>query len=79
MEVEPTPAVQLVLFFFGRLELLVGAGIVLVATGLLLIAASGDGMHDKMPGQVPPRRLAVIPLLGGVGCLVLAGMLALLP
>ena len=63
----------------GRLGLLVGAGVVLVATGLLLIAAGADGMHDKMPVQVPPHRVAAIPLLAGLGCLVLAGMLALLP
>lgn len=62
----------------GQLGLLVGAGVVLVATGLLLIAAA-DGMHDKMPVQVPPHRVAAIPLLAGLGCLVLAGMLALLP
>ena len=58
--------------------LLVGAGVILVAAGLVVVGA-GDDMHCKMPVQVPPRRLAAIPLAAGAALLALAGALALLP
>lgn len=61
------------------MELLVAAGIILLAAGLLIMAARSDDMHRKMPFQVPRRRLAAIPLAAGGGLLTLAGLLALLP
>ena len=59
--------------------LLIGAGIVLVAVGLVIVVGAGDDMHRKMPVQVPPRALAVVPFAVGGTLLVLAGLLALLP
>ena len=59
--------------------LLVGAGVILVAAGLVVVVGAGDDMHRKMPVQVPPRRLAAIPLAAGAALLALAGALALLP
>jgi hypothetical protein len=63
----------------GGVGLLVAAGVVLLAAGLLIVGAGGGEMHRKMPFQVPPRRLAAIPLVAGGGLLTLAGLLALLP
>ena len=61
--------------------LLVGAGIVLLATGLPIVVGAGpdDDMHRKMPFQVPPRRVASVPLVAGAALLTLAAVLALLP
>jgi multisubunit Na+/H+ antiporter MnhB subunit len=59
--------------------LLVGAGIILVATGLLIVVGDHDDMHRKMPFQVLPRRLAAIPIGIGATLLAIAAMVALLP
>jgi hypothetical protein len=59
--------------------LLVGAGVVLVGAGLLIVGAGAGGMHRRMPVQVPPRRLATVPLVAGAALLAVAGVLALLP
>ena len=59
--------------------LLVAAGVVQVVAGLVIVVAGAGEMHRKMPGQVPPRRLATVPLVAGGALLAAAGVLALLP
>jgi hypothetical protein len=59
--------------------LLVGAGVILVATGLIIVVGDHDDMHRRMPFQVLPRRLAVIPIGIGATLLAIAAMVALLP
>lgn len=59
--------------------LLVGAGVIPVVAGLVVVVGAGDGMHRRMPVQVPPRRLAALPLAAGAVLLAVAGVLALLP
>ena len=62
--------------------LLVGAGIVLLATGLLIVvgAGPGDDMHRKMPFQERDRAGSPRSRSGGRRLApTLAGALALLP
>jgi hypothetical protein len=41
-------------------------GLVLIAVAGVLLVADWDGLSRRMPTQVPPRRFALVPLVGGV-------------
>jgi hypothetical protein len=47
------------------------AGLLLVATALLIALGDVGGTSRRMPTQVPPRRFAMYPLVAGVAALVI--------
>ena len=49
---------------------LVVTGLVLLSTAAVIVIGDMGGMSRRMPTQVPPRRLAVYPLVAGVAALV---------
>ena len=54
-------------------------GGVLVAMGLVVILMAWGGMDDRMPTQVPPRRLARYPIAAGALLLVVAAVGLIVP
>ena len=54
-------------------------GTVLVVTGVVLVLMAWDGLDQRLPLQVPPRRLARYPLVAGAMLLALAGAGYLFP
>ena len=54
---------------FGRIAVL---GFVVVASSVLIAIADVGGMSRRMPTQIPPRRVAMYPLVAGVALLVIA-------
>ena len=60
-------------------ELIGAAGLILVISGAVVLAAASDDLDSRMPNQVLPRRLAVYPLAAGIGLLIVAGVGLLLP
>jgi hypothetical protein len=58
----------------------VGAvGGVLVAAGIVMILMAWAGMDERMPTQVPPRRLARNPIAAGALLLVVAAVGLIVP
>ena len=41
-------------------------GLVLIAVAGVLLLADSGGLSRRMPTQVPPRRFALVPLVGGL-------------
>ena len=54
-------------------------GGVLVAAGVLMILMAWGGMDERMPTQVPPRRLARYPIAAGALLLVIAAVGLIVP
>ena len=54
-------------------------GGVLVAAGIMMILMAWGGMDERMPTQVPPRRLARYPIAGGALLLVVAAVGFIVP
>jgi hypothetical protein len=54
-------------------------GGVLVAAGILMILMAWGGMDERMPTQVPPRRLAGYPIAAGALLLVIAAVGLVVP
>jgi hypothetical protein len=54
-------------------------GGVLVTAGLVMILMAWGGMDERMPTQVPPRRLARYPIAAGALLLVVAAVGLILP
>ena len=54
-------------------------GGVLVAVGLVVILMAWGGMDQRMPTQVPPRRLARYPIAAGAALLVVAAVGLMVP
>jgi hypothetical protein len=54
-------------------------GGVLVAAGLVMILMAWGGMDERIPTQVPPRRLARYPIAGGALLLVVAAVGLIVP
>jgi multisubunit Na+/H+ antiporter MnhB subunit len=54
-------------------------GGVLVAVGLVVILMAWGGMDQRMPTQVPPRRLARYPIAAGALLLVVAAVGLIVP
>lgn len=54
-------------------------GGVLVAMGLVVILMAWGGMDERMPTQVPPRRLARYPIAAGALLLVVAAVGLIVP
>jgi hypothetical protein len=50
-----------------------------VAAGLVLILVAWNGMDERMPTQVPPRRLASYPIAAGTLLLVVAAVGLIVP
>jgi uncharacterized membrane protein HdeD (DUF308 family) len=48
-------------------------GLAFVAAALVLVLMDWDGLSKRMPTQVPPRGLAIVPLLLGIA-LVAVGL-----
>ena len=63
----------------GLFELVGFVGGVLVAVGLLIIGMAWGGMDERMPSQVPPRRLARYPIAFGALLLVVAAVGLIVP
>lgn len=61
------------------IDVLVGAGVVLLVTGLLILAGASDDMDKRLPTQVLPRRFARYPLAVGATLLISAGVIAVFP
>lgn len=61
------------------LRVLAAAGGLLVALGLLLVVGAWGGLDERMPTQVPPRRLAACPIVAGLALLVIAAVAAAFP
>ena len=53
------------------------AGVVLIIAGAVLLIADDDGLAERMPTQLPPRRFARYPLVMGAVLVVIgaAGLL----
>ncbi|MGH9260566.1 MAG: hypothetical protein ACRD08_11830 [Acidimicrobiales bacterium] len=54
-------------------------GGVLVTAGLVMILMAWGGMDERMPTQVPPRRLARYPIAAGALLLVVAAVGVIVP
>jgi hypothetical protein len=54
-------------------------GGVLVAAGVLVILMAWGGLHERMPTQVPPRRLARYPIAAGTLLLAVAVVSLIIP
>jgi hypothetical protein len=54
-------------------------GGVLVAAGLVMILMAWGGMDERMPTQIPPRRLARYPIAAGALLLVVAAVGLIVP
>jgi hypothetical protein len=54
-------------------------GGVLVTAGLVMILMAWGGMDERMPTQVPPRRLARYPIAAGALLLVVAAVGLMVP
>jgi hypothetical protein len=63
----------------GVIATIVGAGVILLVTGLLILAGASDDMDKRMPSQVLPRRFARYPLTAGAALLIVAGIAAVIP
>jgi multisubunit Na+/H+ antiporter MnhB subunit len=63
----------------GLFEVVGFAGGVLVAAGLVLILMAWNGTDERMPTQVPPRRLARYPIAAGTLLLVVAAVGLVVP
>jgi uncharacterized membrane protein HdeD (DUF308 family) len=48
-------------------------GVVLIVVAVVLVLMDWDGLSKRMPTQVPPRGLAIVPLLLGIA-LVAVGL-----
>ena len=46
-------------------------GVLLIATGAVIAVADTGRLSDRMPTQVPPRRLARYPVVAGVALLAI--------
>jgi heme/copper-type cytochrome/quinol oxidase subunit 1 len=55
------------------------AGLILLVTALLIVLGDTGGMSRRMPTQVPPRRIALYPLVAGVVALVIGAAGIILP
>jgi hypothetical protein len=60
-------------------QALIVLGVLLVAVAAVIALADTDDLSRKMPVQVPPRRLALYPLVCGVVLVVVGVIGALLP
>ncbi len=60
-------------------EVIVGAGVILLVTGLAILAGASDDLDKRMPSQVLPRRFARYPLAAGAVLLIAAGVAAVFP
>jgi hypothetical protein len=63
----------------GLFEAIGSVGGVLVAVGLVVILMAWGGMDERMPTQVPPRRLARYPIAAGTLLLVVAAVGLIVP
>jgi hypothetical protein len=63
----------------GLFEVVGFVGIVLVTAGLVMILMAWGGMDERMPTQVPPRRLARYPVAAGTLLLVVAAVGLIVP
>jgi hypothetical protein len=63
----------------GVFEVAGVVGGVLVVAGLVIILMAWGGADERMPTQVPPRRLARYPLAGGAVLLVVAAVGLMVP
>jgi hypothetical protein len=63
----------------GLFEVVGFVGIVLVTAGLVMILMAWGGMDERMPTQVPPKRLARYPLAAGTLLLVVAAVGLIVP
>lgn len=68
-----------VCFVDGLLEAIGFVGGVLVAVGLVVILMAWGGMDERMPTQVPPRRVARYPIAAGTLLLVVAAVGLIVP
>jgi hypothetical protein len=60
-------------------KLIGAAGLILVISGVVVLAGASGDLDRRMPNQVLPRRLAVYPLAAGVGLSIVAGVGLLFP
>jgi multisubunit Na+/H+ antiporter MnhB subunit len=63
----------------GLFEAVGFVGGVLVTAGLVMILMAWGGMDERMPTQVPPRRLARYPIAAGALLLVVAAVGLIVP
>ena len=63
----------------GQFEVVGVVGGVLVAAGLVMILMAWGGMDERMPTQVPPRRLALYPIAAGALLLAIAAVGLVVP
>lgn len=63
----------------GLFEAVGFVGGLLVAAGLVMILTAWGGMDERMPSQVPPRRLARYPIAAGALLLVVAAVGLIVP
>jgi hypothetical protein len=63
----------------GLFEVVGFVGIVLVTAGLVMILMASGGMDERMPTQVPPKRLARYPLAAGTLLLAVAAVGLIVP
>jgi hypothetical protein len=63
----------------GAVGNMVVIGGLLIATGLLLVLGAWGGLDERMPTQVPPRRLAVYPIAAGLALLLIAVVASAFP
>jgi multisubunit Na+/H+ antiporter MnhB subunit len=63
----------------GLFEAVGFVGGVLVAAGLVMTLMAWGGMDERMPIQVPPRRLARYPVAAGALLLVVAAVGLIVP
>ena len=49
-------------------------GVILLLAAAAIALVDSGGMSTRMPTQVPPRRIAVYPLVAGVGLVVVAAV-----
>jgi multisubunit Na+/H+ antiporter MnhB subunit len=63
----------------GLFEAVGFVGGVLVAAGLVMVLMAWGGMDERMPTQVPPRRLARYPIAAGALLLVVAAVGLIVP
>ena len=60
-----------------RLGLLVA--LLLIASAALIVVADSDGLSERMPTQVIPRRFALFPAAAGALILVVVAVAAIVP
>jgi multisubunit Na+/H+ antiporter MnhB subunit len=63
----------------GTFELVGVAGGILVAAGVVLILMGWDGLAERLPSQVPPRRFARYAFVAGGVLLVIAAVALAVP